>query len=710
MSQQFDRININEQCHHEGEIHCSCCSPVWKYLLPSNEIVASQIAHVNYERSVAQEKHLPLIFHTEHHVDPPMRQFKALGYIQTMAGGQDLMVQAVGVIDGKFVAVGSFKDVVATMPKSAEKHLIHSGQTLLPGLIEPHLHIIPTAAYNLMVDVGPFYGQDLLSNAKPNNPYNIKFIKKQLRTGASGNKKQWIMGRGVDPSLLVDKDKTFNAQVLDGVSDTQPVFLMNASMHLAYINSVAIEMVQTGLMEFSVSDDGILKELAQIVPVMKFIASQMYATGNEQAELREKLDREVQKIFSKASERGVTYMLDAGVLPQDLSASQSVTSGETQTPYGYPDPIFNQPAYLSWCASKAECEVRVSGALATTSLRDFNQNIIGKYQPNMGDEMFNIAYIKLIADGSNQGLTGYQYTPYQCDENFERFDQMSATQSNRANSNSDEKGPLAKQTNEGIFNYGYPLEFNALVNRAVDGGWPVMVHSNGDHSTTRTLQAFKQAGVSQSSKQQRRDRIEHASLLSDEHLSDMEILGISPSFLIGHVGYWGWVFQQTIFGTDKANLLDRCHSALNRHGMKISLHSDNSVTPLGPLRFMEQAITRIMEGAPQTLSPQVLNDVECISRFEALKSVTYDAAWQCHAEKWVGSLETGKCADFVLLSENPVTYVCEQDGFSAKGMRNIPVLETWKGGVKRYSTEDELNTRLQKKPSLRVALKQSETV
>ncbi|MGF1777946.1 hypothetical protein [Vibrio nomapromontoriensis] len=54
--------------------------------------------------------------------------------------------------------------------------------------------------------------------------------------------------------------------------------------------------------------------------------------------------------------------------------------------------------------------------------------------------------------------------------------------------------------------------------------------------------------------------------------------------------------------------------------------------------------------------------------------------------------------------------VNEQDGFSAKGMRNIPVLETWKGAVKRYSTEDELNTRLQKKPSLRVALKQSETV
>ena len=39
--------------------------------------------------------------------------------------------------------------------------------------------------------------------------------------------------------------------------------------------------------------------------------------------------------------------------------------------------------------------------------------------------------------------------------------------------------------------------------------------------------------------------------MTDKNLKDMQELGLSPSFLIGHVGYWGWVFQQTIFGKEK---------------------------------------------------------------------------------------------------------------------------------------------------------------
>jgi predicted amidohydrolase YtcJ len=101
--------------------------------------------------------------------------------------------------------------------------------------------------------------------------------------------------------------------------------------------------------------------------------------------------------------------------------------------------------------------------------------------------------------------------------------------------------------------------------------------------------------------------------------------------------------------------------------------------------MMEQSITRIMEGAPTELPQQVLNEAERITRFQALKAVTYNAAWQCHANQWVGSLEVGKCADFVLLAQNPLTYSNEQGVYSAEGMRNINVLETWKGGIKRFS-------------------------
>ena len=60
-----------------------------------------------------------------------------------------------------------------------------------------------------------------------------------------------------------------------------------------------------------------------------------------------------------------------------------------------------------------------------------------------------------------------------------------------------------------------------------------------------------------------------------------------------------------------------------------------------------------------------------------MRAVTYDAAWQCHANRWVGSLEEGKMADYVILAKDPIANVAN--------MRDIPVLETWVGGVKMYS-------------------------
>lgn len=711
MNLPINKTQPISQCCHKNEIQCSCCSPLWKYLLPNVGLGDIQLAKTHDEGSITKKQHEPFIFRTEESVSKSKRQHTTLGYIQTLANGQDMMVEAVGIKNGKIVVTGSYEQVKSSMPESTDEKIIHSGQTLLPGLIEPHLHILPTAAYNLMLDVGPFDGQDLLTNIMPNTPYTLNYIIDRLQSEANSEGKEsskWIMARNVDPSLLVSIDKTFNADTLDKASRKQPIFVMNASMHLAYINHAGIDAVKAKGVKINDIDNGILKELAQIVPVLEVIAHEMYPSQSDKEALSNKLDIEVQKIFSQASERGVTYMLDAGVLPADASKEKALPTGTVQTPYGYPDPISNQPAYLAWCASKPDCPVRISGSLAAPSLGEFNRNIVGKYAPNVGNSEFNISFIKLIADGSNQGLTGYQYTPYECDENFNRY---SETQKSGQGICGDkqEAQKLSDQTNEGIFNYGYPLEFNALMSQAVDHGWPVMVHSNGDHSMDRTISAFSQTGLSKSTTYSRRNRIEHASLLSDDNLSQMEELGISPSFLIGHVGYWGWVFQQTIFGVEKTNLLDRCHSAINDYGMRISLHSDNSVTPLGPLRFMEQAITRLMEGAPASLPPQVLNKAECITRFQALKSVTFDAAWQCHADKWVGSLEAGKCADFVLLAQNPLTYTCDQDAYSAKGMRNIPVLETWKGGIKRYSTMDEVEALIQQNPSLKVALKQPES-
>lgn len=82
----------------------------------------------------------------------------------------------------------------------------------------------------------------------------------------------------------------------------------------------------------------------------------------------------------------------------------------------------------------------------------------------------------------------------------------------------------------------------------------------------------------------------------------MASMGLSPSFLIGHVGYWGYALQNDILGEARTELLDRCKSARDA-GIRISLHSDHFVSPLGSLRMAEQAIYRKMEARRKRKSP-----------------------------------------------------------------------------------------------------------
>lgn len=234
-----------------------------------------------------------------------------------------------------------------------------------------------------------------------------------------------------------------------------------------------------------------------------------------------------------------------------------------------------------------------------------------------------------------------------------------------------------------------PDTYKTVVRNAVETGWPLMIHANGDRAIDFTLQAYE-AALQGNSALEKRHRIEHCSLLTADTLQTMQRLGLSPSFLIGHVGYWGYAFKQAIFEGKAEQMLDLCQSALD-HNLKVTLHSDCSVTPLGPLRSMEQAVTRKMEGIRDAqgrfvhdprLQP-ILNEAECLTRKQALKAITYDAAWQCHAEGWTRSLQDGHFADLVILEQDPL-----DEKVPATHIRDIKVCETWKGGHRVYVNPD----------------------
>ena len=141
-----------------------------------------------------------------------------------------------------------------------------------------------------------------------------------------------------------------------------------------------------------------------------------------------------------------------------------------------------------------------------------------------------------------------------------------------------------------------------------------------------------------------------------------------PSFLINHVHYWGHVMRDEVFGPEKVQLLDRCRS-VEEAGLNWVSHTDAPVSPLGSLHKVRVAVARDLWKEPGTiLAPQERVSVEA-----AIRSVTRNAAWACHSEHEIGSLEPGKLADMVILESDP-------RDVDPVAISDIKVSETWMDG------------------------------
>jgi predicted amidohydrolase YtcJ len=613
--------------HHHGCAQCACNNPVLE-ILKEELFSAENLAKIKPGpgNSPAQEPQTLLIYG---------------GIIRPMIDGSTVTVEAIGISEGYVIAVGNKNSVSAFMdqnfPSYQSKELTGT-QTLLPGLIEPHVHMVPTAMMKEWADVGPFDGQKLKKK------YDLESVKAVIDKHLPDDPNFVILGKGLDPSLMPFLKSGTNLElltidntVLDTVNTAIPMMLLSASMHTLYLNTAGFNYVYqnnpdingayASVDAYITAMKGQLQENEQMAPALVTIQAQVSA-------MAENINSYLTELFTLANKRGVTFMYDAG-LNDNFS---KLLTGYAAT---YPE------------------LVRTGGALLVSKEKELVK--LGTYKPTVSYSPVYHGHIKVVSDGSNQGLTGYQSTPYQCDA---------------INSTGIFNFPLANPATD------LPLKYSDLIKSVIALEWPMMIHANGDQAVTFAVEAYQNA-LAKYKGPERRNRIEHCSLLTADQITTMFNMAVSPSFLIGHVGYWGYAFSEVIFGNTKAQMLDLCASSLAA-GMRITLHSDNEVSPLGPLRMMEQSITRIMEkgeGEP------ALNPAECISPEQALVAVTYDAAWQCYADQWVGSLDTGYFADFVVLSKDPLSMTTPQSQYMK--MRDIPVLETWLGGVQVHQGLDD---------------------
>jgi predicted amidohydrolase YtcJ len=517
--------------------------------------------------------------------------------------------QAFAIQKDKIIAVGSNESILALAGEHAKQIDLH-GRTVLPGFIEPHIHFTLLSLTGDWLDIGP------LKYATTERA--LAALGKVANEGSSD---EWILARQFDPSLQAGP-AMLTTRELDQISSTRPIFVLNASGHLAYVNSALLKL------------SGINKDTPNPPGAEYF----RYDDGTPNGAMTQRAYAPLVMSNEKVKQSFVQGAVESGIKVGDEAASLGITTlcdMATGGASGYAEFESYQQMFAT-----GRMKTRIRAYLYSEAAEAWDKSGI---KPGEGDANVRVAGWKIVSDGSNQGRTGRQREPYLNSKDL------------------------------GLY-YVQPEELKQMVGKRAKQGWPLAIHGNGDaaiDSILDAIEAGQKAGIDMKAL---RCRIEHSSILHDEQIARMSDLGVSPSFLINHVYYWGQAMRDDVFGPEKVQLLDRCAS-VEKSGLKWTMHSDAPVSQMGTLHKIRVAVARDLWKEPgNVLAPQEKVSVEA-----AIRAVTINAAWQCHSEHEIGSLEKGKLADFVILESDPRKVKPTE-------ISNIKVSETWMNGKQVFKS------------------------
>lgn len=202
-------------------------------------------------------------------------------------------------------------------------------------------------------------------------------------------------------------------------------------------------------------------------------------------------------------------------------------------------------------------------------------------------------------------------------------------------------------------------------------GLHLAIHAIGDRANDWLLDRFAEA-IATNGSRDRRFRIEHAQHVRPDALARFADLGVVPSMQPYHAiddGRWA----EKRIGPERIQTTYAFRSLLDA-GASLTFGSDWTVAPISPMEGIYAAVTRrTLDGAnPEGWVPKQKITVE-----EALRAYTSASAYAGFQEQRLGTLEAGKWADFVVLSDN----LFEID---PAAIREVQVLRTVVGGKERY--------------------------
>ena len=487
------------------------------------------------------------------------------------------------------------------------------GSTLMPGFIDSHSHLGLAGTKLALAN---------MSNPPAGPIRSIEDIKQGFRdwikqhniTAGDG---RVAAGWGYDHTQLKEHRHPTRDD-LDEVSSSIPIVLIHFSTHQTVLNSAALKLFSIDENTPDPEGGRILRESGSLRPngILQETASIPVKLKIFGASYEEKKKR-ILKAQQNYLEHGFTTAQEAAVLDQEWVDA------------------------FRHLGRDGDLKLDVAG-LAFFKVAD--QLLANYEQDRQYHDHFRLAGVKLILDGGSPGRSAFLRDPYYVQKEGEKYFR-------------------------GVPLFPKQEDIDRMVSAYYQNGWQTYIHALGDAAIDQAVHAIELAEKQYPGKE-RRTQIIHAQLFHEDQIEKVAQLDATVSFQIAHVYYFGDFHRRETFGPQLAEHLCPARSALD-HNLSVTIHHDAPVHPADQLFLVWTAVNRV------TRSGHVLGPDERISIEDALKASTINAAYQLFEEEEKGSLEPGKLADFVVLSDNPLEV-------EPMKIRDIQVLKTIKEGETVY--------------------------
>lgn len=499
------------------------------------------------------------------------------------------IAEAVAIDDDKILFVGSNKDVGKYIGDKTEV-IDLDGRILTPGFIESHGHIMGVGYNEIELDLAGVRSFDEM----------IEKVKEAVSSAAPG---EWIVGRGWHQDKWDEKPadmvKGFPLhKKLSDASPNNPVFLRHASGHAGFANGKAMEIA--GVNQLSREKHG--NEASEGGEILRDNLGNPTGLFNERAmslidrhipDRTEETDVKALELAIKACQRnGITSFHDAGASRKNIELFQQ----------------FKNTGRLG-----TRLYVMITGTDRNLVWEWFRRG--PQIDPN---GLLTIRSVKLNCDGALGSRGAWLLEPY----------------SDRP----DTRG-MATISMDTV------LETSKA---ALSHGFQVCSHAIGDRANREILDRYEAALQAIGSDVDHRFRIEHAQHLHPDDIPRFNSLGVIAAMQAIHMSSdRPWAIER--LGEERIKSGAYVWQSLLRSGARIANGTDAPVEPLNPIpSFYASVARKTLQGTPEG----GYEAEEKMTRIQALRSYTLDAAYAAFEEDIKGSVEIGKLADFTVFSKD----------------------------------------------------------